>query len=409
MGEALRSDPRRFLTSLWPLRALAYTASGVVVGAVTLVWLPAAVVLGAVVGVPVLTLPLAALERRRLVLLGGPTVPDPHRGADRPGPVAWLRARYAEPVTWRELAYLVLHATLLLLLDAIATALAFVPILIFGVGSFVRTGSDQGAPGPIESTDIVVVVVLAVLAAIAVLVVAGVVLYTVPLAALAHGGLARLLLAPGAEGAVRILTHSRARLIDAFEVERRRIERDLHDGAQQHLLELGITLVAAELELDDGPESARSLVRRAAEQSRSALAELRELIRGIHPQVLTDLGLTAAVVELTDRSTTPVTVALDVPHRLPSTMESTAYFVIAEALTNTAKHAKAAHVSITGNVRAARLVVEISDDGIGGADPARGTGLTGLADRVDALGGTLTLASPAGGPTVVTLELPETG
>lgn len=125
--------------------------------------------------------------------------------------------------------------------------------------------------------------------------------------------------------------------------------------------------------------------------------------------MLTDLGLTAAVVELTDRSTTPVTVALDVPHRLPSTMESTAYFVIAEALTNTAKHAKAAHVSITGNVRAARLVVEISDDGIGGADPARGTGLTGLADRVDALGGTLTLASPAGGPTVVTLELPETG
>lgn len=248
MGEALRSDPRRFLTSLWPLRALAYTASGVVVGAVTLVWLPTAMVLGAVVGVPVLTRPLVALERRRLVLLGGPAVPDPHRSADRPGPVAWLRSRYAEPVTWRELAYLVLHATLLLLLDAIATALAFVPILIFGVGSFVRTGSDQGVPRPIESTDIVVVVVLAVLAAIAVLVVAGVVLYTVPSAALAPGGLARLLLAPGAEGAVWILTHSRARLIDAFEVERRRIERDLHDGAQQHLLELGITLVAAELE-----------------------------------------------------------------------------------------------------------------------------------------------------------------
>jgi signal transduction histidine kinase len=404
--QALRGGPRRFLTSLWPMRALAYVVSGVLVGAATLVWLPVALILGAAVGTPVLTLPLVALERRRLALLGGPALPDPHRRPDRPGFAAWLRTRYAEAVTWRELAYLVLHGTLLLVLDAVATALAFAPILILGSGSFTRSGPDSS---PVSPTDLVVGAVVAVLAALGLLVVTVVILYAVPLAAVAHGELARLLLSSGDDTAVRTLTRSRARLIDAFEVERRRIERDLHDGAQQRLLELGMTLVAADLELDGDPEAAKPLVRQAAEQARSALAELRELVRGIHPQVLTDLGLPAAVMEAADRSTVPVTVALDVPVRLPSTVESTAYFVVAEALTNAARHAKATRVSVTGGLHGTRLVVEVRDDGVGGADPGNGSGLTGLADRVDARDGTLTLESPSGGPTTLRLELPWTG
>ncbi|SHN47362.1 sensor histidine kinase [Cryptosporangium aurantiacum] len=407
LGAALQAGPRRFFLSLWPLRAVAYLASGVLVGTVTLVWLPVALLVGAGVGVPLLTLPLVALERRRTVLLGGPALTDPHRRPERPGVVGWLRSRYAEPVTWRELAYLVLHGTVLLVLDVIAIALVFAPVLVLGLGSWTRTSpAPGGAPETSDAGAIVVVTVLIVLTLLVLMVAAS---YVVPLAAVAHGSLARLLLAPGAEAAVRTLTHSRARLIDAFEVERRRIERDLHDGAQQHLLELGVTLVTAELEFDDDPQAAKALLRRAADQSAAALAELRELIRGIHPQVLTDLGLAAAVAELADRSTTPVDVALDLPHRLPSTVESTAYFVVTEALSNAAKHAAATTVTITGGLRASRLVIEVRDDGVGGADAANGTGLTGLADRVDAVDGTLTLASPPGGPTVLTLDLPWRG
>jgi signal transduction histidine kinase len=406
--EALRGGPRRFLGSLWPMRALAYLLSGVATGLAALAWLPVALVLGAVVGTPLLTLPLVAVERRRLRLLGGPAVPDPHRRPDRPGPVAWLRQRCAEPVTWRELAYLALHGTVLLLLDATAIGLALAPVLALGSGTLVR--SEAGGPDPVAATDIVVAVAVAGLAVLALLIVASIILYAVPLAAVAHGELARRLLSPGPKAAVRTLVRSRARLVDAFEVERRRIERDLHDGAQQRLLELGMTLVAAQLELDEDPAAAKPLVRRAADQAASALAELRELVRGIYPQVLTDLGLPAAVAELADRSTVPVTVALDLPRRLPSIVESTGYFVVAEALANVAKHAGASEVRVTGGLSGGRLVVEVSDDGVGGADPGRGgTGLTGLADRVEAQGGVLTLASPAGGPTVLRAELPWTG
>jgi signal transduction histidine kinase len=393
MAAAVRWGPRRLLASLWPVRALAYLVSGTVSGAVTLPLL----VIGLVIGAPVLAVPVLAVERRRLALLGWPVPGDPHRRPTRPGPVAWLRARYAEPATWRELAYLVLHGTVLLALDVLATAAAFWPLLLLGAGAV--TVPSSGA------ADVAAVVVVAVLLVLGLLVVAVVMLYALPLAALAHGALARLLLAAGAEATVRTLTRSRTRLVDAFEVERRRIERDLHDGAQQHLLELGMTLVAADLELTGDPEKARVLVRRAQERSRTVLAELRELIRGIHPRVLTDLGVAAAVAELADRSTVPVTVDLDVP-RLPSTVESTAYFVVAEALANAVRHAGATAIGVTGSARAGRLVLEVCDNGTGGADPDRGTGLTGLADRVDAIAGTLTLRSPAGGPTVLTVDLP---
>ncbi|GAA4443167.1 sensor histidine kinase [Phytohabitans houttuyneae] len=398
--EALRGRPRHFVGSLWPLRALGYVASGAVTGLVTVVWVPLALVLGLGAGWPLLAAPLVALERRRLALLGGPPPPDPHRRPDRPGVVAWLRTRHAEPVTWRELAYLVLHGTLLVLLDAAATAIAFAPLLLLGAVSLPRSEGDTG------SLDVAVAAAVAALAVLAVLAVALAALYLVPLAALAHGAVARQLLGPGAEAAVRTLTSSRARLVDAFEVERRRIERDLHDGAQQRLLELGITLVAIELELDEAPEAARPLVRKAAGQARSALAELRELVRGIHPRVLTDLGLAAAVADLADRSVVPVRVALDLPRRPPSTVESTAYFVVAEALANAARHADATTVTVSGRLDGDRLVVEVRDDGGGGADPGRGTGLAGLADRTDAVGGVLTLASPPGGPTVLRVELP---
>ncbi|TDC61210.1 hypothetical protein E1258_12350 [Micromonospora sp. KC207] len=233
--------------------------------------------------------------------------------------------------------------------------------------------------------------------------------YAVVLSAIAHAAIAHLLLAPGEEAKVRTLTRSRARLIDAFEVERRRTERDLHDGAQQRLLRLAITLGVARLEVRDNPEAAQALVDQAAEQAKAALAELHELVRGIHPQILTERGLPAALTELADSAAVPLTIALDVPHRLPSTVESAAYFVVAEAMTNAVKHAKARQIWVTGCLDGTALVVEVRDNGVGGADPDSGTCLAGLADRVDALAGTLVLSSPPGDPTVLRAELPCSG
>jgi signal transduction histidine kinase len=370
---------------LWPLRALAYVVSGVGIGLVTLVWLPFATLCGAVVLAPVATRPLAELERRRLALMGGPVLSDPHRDPDRPGFGPWLRLRYTETVTWRELAYAVLHATVLLAFDIAATAIAVAPLAAL-------------FPEALTWSEALPVAVPAVI-----MVCVGVCVVTA--VAIGHSEIARRLLGPGADETVRTLARSRARLADAFEVERRRIERDLHDGAQQRLVALTMTLGLAKLERDDA-EAAHTLVVQAGEQARAALAELRALIRGIHPRVLTELGLPAAVAELAEGCGLPLTITLDLPDRLPSTVESAAYFVVAEALTNAARHAEATRIWVTGAIAERTLTIEVRDDGIGGADPAAGTGLTGLADRVDVHGGALTVSSPRGGPTVLRLELP---
>ncbi|KAB2350236.1 sensor histidine kinase [Actinomadura rudentiformis] len=406
VAERIRRRPLRFLVSSWPLRTLAYVVSGVVSGLATLVWLPVAMLLGAFALTPLLIAPLVTVERQRVRLLGGPALPDPHRTPDRSGLSARLRARYAEAITWRELAYTVLNGTVLLLVDLAALVVGLAPALLFlsGAVSFVESGpgtATAGSPDHVSGTAFI-----GVGAALAVVAAAILLACTTAAAAVARAELARLLLSAEDETRIRTLTMSRARLIDAFEVERRRIERDLHDGAQQRLLRLGMTLVTAQLELDKDPEAARSLIATAADEAKATLTELRELVRGIHPRVLTDLGLPPAVAELAVRSPLPVTVALEVPQRLPAPVESAAYFVVAEALTNAAKHAHAERVEVTGAVTGGTLYVEIHDDGVGGADPTRGSGLSGLADRVDALDGTLVLASPPGGPTVVRLEVP---
>jgi len=390
--EAIRAGPMRYLGSRWPLRALAYVMSGVIVGAVTLIWLPVTMLLGAFVLTPAAIQPLVALERRRLALMGGGVLQDPHRLPDRPGAAAWLRSRYSEVVTWRELTYTLLHATGLLALDVAATIVG-VGLPVVGLVGLLTVIIDSGhlylmVPMLVILTGLVFLGMCAVAAV-----------------AIGHSEIARLLLSRGGEEMVAPIARSRARLVDAFEVERRRIERDLHDGAQQRLVALTMTLGLAELERDN-PEAAHVLVVQAGEQARTALAELRDLVRGIHPRVLTDLGLPAAVAELAEGCPLPLTITLDLPGRLPSAAESTAYFVVAEALTNTVKHAKASRVWVSGAVRQQTLTIDIGDDGVGGADPADGTGLSGLVDRVDALGGTLALSSPDGGPTSLRLELP---
>jgi signal transduction histidine kinase len=205
---------------------------------------------------------------------------------------------------------------------------------------------------------------------------------------------------------IDVLTNTRAGVVDAQEEKLRRIERDLHDGAQARLVALGMSLGMAEQKFDAAePEEARELLAEARAGAEHALRELRDLARGIHPPVLADRGLEAAVRSLADLSPMQVSVSADLGGRPPAAVESAAYFVSAEGLANAAKHADATRVEIRIARRGGALHLEILDDGVGGAD-AEGGGLRGLRGRVQALDGTFRVLSPAGGPTVLTVELP---
>jgi signal transduction histidine kinase len=202
------------------------------------------------------------------------------------------------------------------------------------------------------------------------------------------------------------LRRSRARILEAGLKERRRLERNLHDGAQQRLVALSLSLRVVQGTVHKDPAKAAELLAGAGEELTLALEELRELARGLHPAVLSDRGLQAAVEALAVRSPLPVKV-VEVPgERLPEPVEAAAYFVIAEALTNVAKYAQATTATVAVRRVNGHAHVEIRDDGVGGADPDRGSGLRGLADRVGALDGTLALDSPAGSGTTLRAEIP---
>jgi signal transduction histidine kinase len=220
---------------------------------------------------------------------------------------------------------------------------------------------------------------------------------------------ARWLLGPGrrARLAARIgeLETSRAGVVDAAETERRRIERDLHDGAQQRLVSLAMELGRARAKFASDPRAAEAIVGQAHDQAKEALTELRNLVRGVHPPVLSDRGLDAALSGLAALSPVPVTVRVDMAERPSAGVEAIAYFVVAEALTNVAKHAKASRALVTVTRSGDLLNVAISDDGVGGAS-LDGQGLSGLAARAAGIDGRLLVTSPDGGPTVIEAVLP---
>jgi signal transduction histidine kinase len=205
---------------------------------------------------------------------------------------------------------------------------------------------------------------------------------------------------------VEELRASRARIVQASDTARRRLERDLHDGAQQRLVALALDLKLARGKLDSDPTAAAELLDASIEELAEATSELRELARGIHPALLTDRGLGPALEAIASRAPIPVEVAPVPEMRLPGPVESAAYFVVAEALTNVSKYANATHAEVTVTRSNGRVVVEVRDNGVGGADPAAGSGLSGLADRVAALDGLLDVESPQGGGTVVRAEVP---
>jgi signal transduction histidine kinase len=202
------------------------------------------------------------------------------------------------------------------------------------------------------------------------------------------------------------LRDARQRIIEAADAERRRIERDLHDGAQQRLVAVAVTLGLVEGLIESDPARATELVGQARAEAQLAIKELRELARGIHPALLTDLGLAAALQALASRAPVPVEISGFPSTALCRPVEAAAYFVTAEALTNVAKHAQASAASVHLAVDGDSLCVEVRDDGVGGADATPGGGLRGLRDRVDALDGRLQVRSPPGAGTTITVELP---
>jgi PAS domain S-box-containing protein len=202
------------------------------------------------------------------------------------------------------------------------------------------------------------------------------------------------------------LAASRARIVTAGDVERRRLERNLHDGAQQRLVSLSLSLRLALEKIGSEPAAVRMALADACNELALALDELRELARGLHPAVLSDRGLRAAVETLAGRAPVPVDTSDIATERLPEPIEAAAYYLIAEALTNVTKYAEASTARIRVVASDASVVVEVSDDGVGGADPATGSGLRGLADRVEALGGSLEVVSPAGAGTSLRAEIP---
>ncbi|MFD5476898.1 sensor histidine kinase [Streptomyces hawaiiensis] len=404
-----------YLLSTWPWRSAGYLLTGAVTGAVLLVGMVLAVLAGgvlalALVGLPLLLgtalagIPVAALERFRMRLVDAEPASDPHETPGEPGLRAWLSTRLRERATWRELGHALLFAGLLWPVDALAFA-----VFLLGPLSVVATPVLMAVFGEAKVLKVWLVTSWPAAAGCAVL---GLVLLALGacllgVAAGSRAGLVRLLIAPReADLGARVveLARSRVRLVDAFEAERRRIERDLHDGAQQRLVALMMTLGLARLDAPPGPLADQ--LAKAHQEAGTALAELRELIHGIHPKVLADYGLEAAVADAADRSAVPVDVDLELAGRLSPAVEAAAYFVVCEALANVGRHSGASRAEVSGGHRDGRLLLRIRDDGRGGARAGEGSGLTGLADRVSVLDGRLSLSSPPGGPTLLRVEIP---
>ena len=310
----------------------------------------------------------------------------------------WL---LGDPATWRDLLWITVNSLVGWTITLVPVALAALGVIECIGGAFQGITHVPPPAFPGNSPPVLVLLGLAFVAA-------G--LRTGPWLLRAYGGLARSMLAADGQAElemrVRHLAQTRSETIDSGAAEIRRIERDLHDGAQARLVAMGMALSAAEELLDSSPAAARALLVEARESSAKALAELRALVRGIHPPVLADRGLADAVRALALDSGLKVDVGAGLPGRPEPPVESAAYFAVCELLANVSKHSGARQAWIDMRYERGLLRVDVSDDGHGGADPARGTGLRGIERRLAAFDGILALNSPPGGPTVITMEIP---
>ncbi|MDA1307925.1 MAG: sensor histidine kinase [Acidobacteria bacterium] len=345
------------------------------------------------------------VERARMNSFLGTNLRAPYRPASaETGWLARLAAIGKDPATWRDFLYLMLRLpigiftfTITLATWSVAIALLGSPIA-YWLGMFHVNFGPWRVDGP--GAMVLATVVGAVLTVLAVGMTKGLArLETVLAGALLDASPEEL------QRRVTDLANSRSRSMSAADQDRRRLERDLHDGAQQRLVSLAMTLGLAQHKLATDPEQGARLVTEAHEEAKRALQDLRDLARGLHPAILTDHGLEAALPALAARCPIPTRVDAAVSPRPIPAVESAAYFVVAEALTNVARYSQATHVLVTARRDADKLTIEVRDDGVGGASVTPGGGLAGLTDRVEALNGHLTVSSPGGGPTVVHVEV----
>jgi signal transduction histidine kinase len=352
---------------------------------------------------------LTAVHRHRLRTTAGVQIP-PQEPWTKAGLIHYARS----PATWRQLGYHLLAAPLLAA-GALAAFAAWLAGLVFTLvytyawtlpSQSLLAGGQSSPPAHLHRTLPVPVDVWLTVAGIVLLAAAPRV--TAAVADL-DARVARVLLGPSRaeelEHRVEHLTQTRTGAVDAADAERRRLERDLHDGTQQRLVALAMRLGMARAE-PAGAAQAHQVIAEAHEDAKAALAELRNLIRGLHPAVLEDRGLDAALSGVAARMAIPVRLTVDMPRRPSPVIEAVAYFVVSESLTNITKHAQASQAEVVVQRAGDRLHIIVSDDGAGGADPARGTGLAGLAKRAASVDGTFEIASPPGGPTLITVDLP---
>ncbi|SEF92099.1 Signal transduction histidine kinase [Thermomonospora echinospora] len=418
--------PSAMVRSSLTWRAAVYLATSLGFGLAWFVFLVVGLALSAGllviwVGVPLLAAVMliwrggAMLERRLLRAGFGVTVPDPYRPMPpSSGLLRRWRAMATDPATWKDLAYLGLRFPIGIAEFVVSVAVwgmagsfLFLPAIVvvkdravinFGDWLF-YTADDPLTALPMSAVGVVLLLVA---------------MYVTRGMAVLHALYGVFLLGAGRDQAERVrlqaraehLQASRARGVDAAEAERRRIERDLHDGAQQRLLAVAMDIGRARAKLDDDPEGARALIEQAHAGTKEAIAELRDLARGIYPAILTDRGLDPAISGLAARAPVPVLVEVDLPERPPAAVESIAYFIVAESLANIAKYARATRASVRITRETHWVVVEVTDNGVGGATSTPGGGLAGLADRAATIDGILTVDSPPGGPTVIRADLP---
>lgn len=305
------------------------------------------------------------LERRWVRRMLGTPLPPADRAPVEGGVLRRWRMRLVDSTTWRDLAYLLIAFPLSVVEFAVGLAsIVLVPMAI----------------------------------------------WVAPWIGWVHGSLAIALLGPNRAERLRVkaqqLQASRARGVDAAEAERRRIERDLHDGAQQRLVAVALNLGRVKNKLDKEPDAVRALIEEAHTDAKLAVSELRDLARGIYPAVLGDRGLDAALSALAAKTPIPVEVSVDIEPRPPAAVETTAYFIAGETLTNVAKHSGATEAQVKAWRTNDKVIIEITDNGHGGAEVRPGGGLAGLADRAATIDGVMTVVSPEGGPTVVRADLP---
>ncbi|ADD44368.1 sensor histidine kinase [Stackebrandtia nassauensis] len=402
------------MRKIW--QATSYLVIGGATGAVALahlVMLVLAIVTAPLgIGIPLLSSMLGAQhgfltqERARIGRFLGAAIGEPRRASD-PAGGRRLLPQLRQATTYRESLWLLLHS-------AVGMPVAFgVGLLYFvAVGSWLVTvGWWVLPPGtfsffvPITTWEQALTIppLFAVPATAAII-------WLVPAIAWAHSRLGRSLLRPTSTDRlserVEELSHTRAEALDAHAAELRRIERDLHDGIQARLVAIGIHLGVSQRQRGDTPESADQLVDRARTGVEETLTELQAVVRGIYPPILSDRGLDGALHALAADSPVPMELTLDPPGRLPAAVEAAAYHVAAEAVTNVAKHSRATAATLRVTREANTLIIEVTDDGRGGADESGGTGIAGMRRRAAALDGRMRLASPVGGPTQLRVELP---